>query len=292
MDIGLFAALANPVATPSYLRTLGRAAEERGFHSIWVAEHVVLFDEYRSAYPYAPDGRLPAPPECGILDPFTSLSFLAGVTDRIRLGTGVCLVPQRHPVYTAKEVATLDWLSNGRVDFGVGVGWLEEEFDALGVPFARRGARCRAYLEVMRRLWTDPVSRYEGEFYALRDCRHYPKPVQTPHPPIHFGGESDAALRRVADLGQGWYGFGFEPEEGARHLQRLDRLLEARGRRRGELTLSVCPYLRPPDADLVRRYRDVGFDQVILFVVAFTDDDLLATLDLFANQIAVPASAW
>lgn len=291
MRIGLFAALGNPFATPAYIRTLGRAAEARGFHSIWVAEHVVLFDEYRSIYPYSPDGKLPAPSESGILDPFNSLAFLAGVTDHIRLGTGICLVPQRHPVYTAKEVATLDWLSNGRVDFGVGVGWLEEEFAALGVPFARRGARCRAYLDVMKRLWTDPVSRYQGEFYDLPDCRQFPKPVQTPHPPIHFGGESLAALRRVADLGHGWYGFNFEPEQGAEHIKRLDALLAARGRRRSELTLSVCPYFRTVDFDLVRRYRDVGFDQVILFLVALSEDDLLGALDQLANTIVVPAQS-
>ena len=161
-QIGLFAALGSPFATPSYLRTLGPAAEERGFHSVWAAEHVVLFDEYTSAYPYAADGRIPARGESGFLDPFLALSFIAAGTRTLRLGTGICLVPQRNPVYTAKAVSDLDWMSGGRVDFGVGVGWLAEEFRALGVPFERRGARCRAYLRLMQRLWSDPVSCYES----------------------------------------------------------------------------------------------------------------------------------
>jgi probable F420-dependent oxidoreductase len=289
MKIGLFPPFSNPFATPDYIHAFARAAEERGFHSIWVAEHVVLFDQYQSSYPYAADGRIPAPSESGILDPFPTLSFLASCTKKIRLGTGICLVPQRNPIYTAKEVATVDWLSNGRVDFGVGVGWLEEEFRALGVPFERRAARCRAYLEVMKRLWQDPVSQYESELYSLPECRHYPKPIQQPHPPIHFGGESDPALKRVADIGQGWYGFSINPEQTAERLRVLDRLLEERGRRRKEIEVSISPYLNPFDLDLVKGYGDVGVDQVILFVLGFTTDEMLKTLDMLANTILEPA---
>lgn len=288
MKIGLFPPFSNPFATPDYIHAFATAAEERGFHSIWVAEHAVLFDEYQSTYPYAADGRIPAPSESGILDPFPILAFLASCTKTIRLGTGICLVPQRNPVYTAKEVATVDWLSNGRVDFGVGIGWLEEEFRAVAAPFERRAARCRAYLEVMKRLWQDPVSQYESEFYSLPECRHYPKPIQQPHPPIHFGGESDPALKRVADLGQGWYGFSINPEQTAERLRFLDRLLEARGRSRKEIEVSISPYLNPFDLDLVKGYRDVGVDQVILFVLGFTKDEMLKTLDTLATTILEP----
>jgi len=289
MQIGLFTPVGNPFATPEYLRVLGRAAEERGFHSLWVAEHVVLFDDYASRYPYAADGRIPARGEAGFLDPFEALAFLAAVTSRIRLGTGICLVPQRNPVYTAKEVATLDWLSGGRFDFGVGVGWLAEEFAALEVPFEERGARCRAYLEVMRRLWTDPVSSYESEFYRLPACRQYPKPVQQPHPPIHFGGESDAALRRVADLGQGWYPFSITPDEVTERLARLDGLLARRGRSRKDVAVSICPYLRPGDLDLVKRYRDAGVDQVIVMLLAMSVDELRQGMDAVSSAIVEPA---
>jgi len=235
MRIGLFAPLAGPFATAEYLTTLGAAAEQRGFHSVWLAEHVVLFDDYRSTYPYAANGRIPAPPESGMLEPFTALAFLAAVTRTLRLGTGICLLPQRNPVYTAKEAANVDFLSGGRLDLGVGVGWLAEEFRAVNVPFENRGARCRSYVEVMRALWCDAVSEYKDEFYELPACRMYPKPVQRPHPPLHFGGESDAALRRVADLGQGWYGFNRDPREAREGIQRLEILLAIAGDRDGLL---------------------------------------------------------
>ena len=289
MHIGVFAALANPFATPDYLNTLGPAAEERGFHSIWVAEHVVLFDQYASKYPYSTDGKIPAAGESGMLEPFTALSFLAASTSRIRLGTGICLVPQRNPVYTAKEVAAVDWLSNGRFDFGVGVGWLAEEFEACGVPFERRGERTRDYLKAMHGLWTQPVSSYRGEFYSIEPLRQYPKPIQTPHPPIHFGGESDAALRRVADIGQGWYGFGLLPDALPSHLARLDAFLAQAGRARREIQVSISPYMQPVGFDEVRRYRDAGADQVIFLVVAGNRDGLLARLDELAKTIVGPA---
>jgi probable F420-dependent oxidoreductase len=290
MRIGLFAALANPFATPEYLNALGPAAEARGFHSIWVAEHVVLFDQYASKYPYAADGRIPAGGDSGMLEPFTTLSFLAASTSRIRLGTGICLVPQRNPVYTAKDVAAVDWLSNGRFDFGVGVGWLAEEFAACGVPFERRGARTMEYLRAMQALWTEPVSSHRGEFYAFEPLRQNPKPIQTPHPPIHFGGESDAALRRVAAIGQGWYGFSLLPDAVPAHLARLDAFLAERGRKRSEIQVSISPYMQPADFDTVRRYRDAGVDQVIFLVVAGNRDGLLARLDELAKTIVEPAS--
>jgi probable F420-dependent oxidoreductase len=291
MQIGLFTTTTNPVATPEYLHALAAGAEARGFHSLWVAEHVVLFDEYASAYPYSADGRIPAGGEVGFLDPFATLAFLAAATTRIRLGTGICLVPQRNPVYTAKDVATVDWLSCGRFDFGVGIGWLAEEFGALQMPFEHRGSRCHAYLDVMRRLWCDPVSAYEGEFYRLPACRQYPKPIQQPHPPIYFGGESDAALRRVAIDGQGWYPFGIEPDALAARLADLDRLLVERDRSRNDVRVVVCPYLRPADLDLVKRYRDVGAAEVVLLLFAGKPDELARSLDHLVETIVEPARA-
>jgi probable F420-dependent oxidoreductase len=289
MEIGIFAPLANPVATPDYIRTLGRACEERGFASLWMAEHVVLFDEYASSYPYSEDGKIPAGGEVGILEPFTAIAFLAGVTRSIRLGTGICLVPQRNPVYTAKDVTACDWLSDGRLDFGIGIGWLAEEFEALDVPFERRGARTRAYIEVMKRLWSEPVSQYEGEFYRLPACRQYPKPLQQPHPPIHVGGESDPALRRVAAFGQGWYGYNITPEQTAERREYLARRLDERGRSIDDVKVSICPYLLPASYDDVAKYRDAGVDQVILFAIAGGVDDLVPMLDALAESVVEPA---
>lgn len=291
MRIGLFAPISNPFGTREYIEALGRGAEERGFHELWIAEHVVLFDEYASKYPYADDGRVPAPAEAGFLDPFDTISFLAALTTRIRLGTGICLVPQRNPVYTAKEVTSVDWLSNGRFDFGVGVGWLAEEFQAVATPFAERGARTRAYLEVMKRLWCDPVSSYDGRFYSMAPTRQYPKPIQQPHPPIYFGGESDAALRRVADLGQGWYPFNMEPGPLGERVQALDRELAKRGRARDDVSIVTCPYMKPCDLDAVKRYRDIGVEQVIILLMAFSADDVPRALDELAESMVVPAAS-
>ena len=186
----------NHLTSPAFVAEAAQLVEEAGFHSIWVPEHVVFFPEYESPYPYTDDGRIPGEPE-GILDPFSALTFIAAVTSRIRLGTGVCLVPQRNPVYTARAVADLDYLSGGRFDFGVGIGWLKEEFDNLQQDFATRARRTVEYIEVMRALWAPGVSEYSGESYELRPCYSNPKPVQEPHPPIYFGGETNAAMRRV-----------------------------------------------------------------------------------------------
>jgi probable F420-dependent oxidoreductase len=291
MRIGLFLPVTNPHYTPDLIALAGRGAEARGFHSLWLAEHVVLFDDYASQYPYTSDGRIPVSDEEGILEPIGTLSFLAAETETIRLGTGICLVPQRNPVYTAKEVANLDWLSGGRVDFGVGVGWLKEEYDAVDVDFERRGARCRAYLEVMRRLWCDAISEYQGEFYTLPPCRQYPKPIQKPHPPIHFGGESEAALRRVADLGQGWYGFNLDPDGVAEGMARLQVLLDERGRKREELLITTCPYTRKFEPNMLGRYREAGVDQLNLLLLARNRDELERRLDQLAETVVEPARA-
>jgi probable F420-dependent oxidoreductase len=291
MKLGLFVPLVGPSATPDYAATLAGEAEAHGFDSLWVAEHVVLFDDYRSRYPYAEDGRIPAGGEAGFLDPLGTLCFLAARTERIRLGTGICLVPQRNPVYTAKEVATADVLSGGRVDFGVGVGWLAEEFRAVATPFEQRGARVRSYLEVIRRLWCDEVSEFKDEFYELPACRQYPKPVQRPHPPIHFGGESEAALRRVADLGQGWYGFDLEPEGLAERLGRLDALLGERGRSRADVQVSVSPYLKGCDEAKLAGFAEAGADQVILTAFARDADELRRVLGGLAGTLLPAAHA-
>jgi len=291
LKIGIFAPLVSPTATPEFVAALGAACEQRGFASVWMAEHAVLFDDYSSRYPYAEDGRIPAGGRTGFLEPFAALAFLAAHTRTVRLGTGVCLVPQRNPVYTAKEVATLDWLSGGRVDFGVGIGWLAEEFAAVSVPFERRARRCSEYLEVMQRLWCDETSRHEGEFYTLPACRQYPKPVQKPHPPIHVGGNSDAALRRAARYGNGWYGYGIDPEKTGERLARLGAELERGGRTLEDLDVSICPDARDaPSRDLLKRYRDVGVAQVIFLVMPADVDELRSSLDRLADELVTAAA--
>lgn len=287
MKIGAFVPLATPNANATFLRALGPALEERGFESVWLPEHVVLFDDYASEYPYAPDGKFPGGGDTGLLEPFTALTYLAAVTDTLRLGTGICLIPQRNPVYTAKVVADLDVISGGRVDFGVGIGWLREEFDVLEVPFERRGARADDYIAVMTSLWTDDVSSHDGDVYTLPECRFYPKPAQQPHPPIHVGGESDAAMARAARVGQGWYGFNRLPDQVPEALERLDRALAEGGRSRADddFTVTVCPYFNPVDRAAVERYEELGVDRLVVVALAFDVDGLRTQLDTLAAEL-------
>jgi probable F420-dependent oxidoreductase len=279
MEFDVWLPTANPFTTPQLLTAIGRQAEERGVHTIWVGEHVVTFEDYASSYPYADDGRIPLPAGTGLLEPFTTLAFLAGQTSRVRLGTAMCLLPQRNPVYTAKEVATLDWLSQGRVDLGVGVGWLREEFDALEVPWEQRGARTDDYLEVLKTLWCEDPSSFAGDFYTLKPCNQFPKPVQLPHPPIHIGGESDAALRRTARMAQGWHSFNRPPADLAAPLARLAKLLAAEGRPRQDITLTVCPYFQELSPATVEQYAAAGADAVAALLFVTEPDDVPGVFD-------------
>ena len=281
MEVGVFFMLSG-ATPPALIAEAARAIEERGFHTIWLPEHVVLFDRYESRYPYAEDGKLGGLYQ-GMIEPWTGLSFIAAHTKTIRLGTSICLVPQRNPIYTAKQVADVDYLSGGRVNFGVGVGWLREEFDALQVPWPQRGKRTSDYIKVMKALWTQEVSSYEGEFYSLPPCRQDPKPVQSPHPPIFFGGESEAALRRIAELGQGWLGAGLTPEEVPERLARLDQLLAEQGRRRDDVHIYLMPN-RSPRAELFPAYEDVGVEQLVHMVPLRELDDFKSRLDRLSKM--------
>ena len=253
----------NESTEPGFIKDAVQLAEAKGVHGIWVPEHVLFFPDYASTYPYSDSGRMPGDPE-GLLDPFTALTFIAAHTQRVRLGTGICLVPQRQPVYTAKMVADVDYLSGGRVDFGVGIGWLKEEFQNLGMDFASRGARTEEYLLAMKALWSEGISEFLGQTLNLEPCHFNPKPVQRPHPPIIFGGESDAAMRRVARLGDGWYGYDLTPEDLARRLNSLDAGLASTGRDRSQIQVIVGPNRHPVTEQTLYEYSAVGADQVVV----------------------------
>jgi probable F420-dependent oxidoreductase len=279
VKLDLWVPTASPMTTPGLLDAVAEGAEARGVGTIWVGEHVVLFGDYESHYPYADDGRIPAPPGSGLLEPLVTLTYLAARTETVRLGTAMLLLPQRNPVYVAKEVSSLDWLSKGRVDLGVGVGWLKEEFDALNVPWERRGRRTDEYLEVLRTLWSDDTSSFRGEIYDLPPCEMFPKPPQQPGPPVHIGGETAAALRRVARHGQGWHTFNRSPDELARGLAELDAELEAVGRARADVRITVCPYFNQLTPEWVEAYAEVGADAVAALFFAMSDDDVDRAFD-------------
>lgn len=290
MNIGLFAIGIGPGARPAAIGEFARNAERLGFSTLWAAEHVVLFDHQESKYPYSPEGRWPVPGDIDWYDPFLTLTYAAAMTSRIRLATGICLVPEHNPLILAKQAATLDQLSNGRFAFGVGIGWSAEEFVALGIPFERRAQRTREYIDAMRRLWGGKVTSYRGEFLCFENVRSYPKPVSGAKLPVIFGGESLPALKRAAEHGAGWYGFNLGPGEAARKIERLRSLVRENRRDVREIEIIVSPYFQRISTDDLRKYRDAGVDEVVM-VVAIPDDEsqIAAVLERTARDWLEPA---
>src|SRR5256712_10829132 len=205
MKFGLMYANAGPFGYPENLKHLARTAEEVGLESIWAVEHVVIPVGYRSVYPYSPSGRIPSPENLPLPDPLLALTFAAAVTSKLRLATGILLLPQRHPIYVAKEVATLDVLSAGRLILGIGVGWLREEFEALGIPFEDRAARTAEAVRALRSLWKETPEPFTGKFFRWPPLESNPKPGQRPGVPIVLGGHTRLAARRAARYGDGFF---------------------------------------------------------------------------------------
>ena len=212
MKYGLVFANTAHFATAAGAAAVGPAAERAGFDSLWTVEHVLWPEGYESTYPYAATGKMPGTSESPIPDPLIWLSYIAATTTTLKLATGILILPQRQPAILAKEVATLAALSNDRLILGIGVGWLEEEFDALGVPFARRGARTDEYIDVMRKLWADDAVSHDGEFVNFEPMSSNPKPPAGTVP-IHVGGHSRKAAERAGRIGDGFFpGAGNIPE--------------------------------------------------------------------------------
>jgi probable F420-dependent oxidoreductase len=291
MKIGYFAIGIGVTCEPEMIALIARTLEDCGFHSLWAPEHVVLLDAYASKYPYSKDGRLPIPTQVDILDPFAALNFAAAHTERIRLGTGICLVPERQPLVLAKEVASLDRLSKGRFDFGVGIGWLEEEFRALGIPWEHRAQRTREYLAAMKVLWTEEEPEFRGEFVSFPKLRSHPKPVQKPHPPIIFGGESAPALKRVAEIGDGWFGANVDAASAKPKIAKIRELAKAAGRNPDDLSMSAAPpFGTIVSVDELQRYRDAGTDQVVVGAFPGKASEVKPHIEKLAEAVLVPAS--
>jgi len=272
MELGLFGINLGVCADVDAMVRVARAAEEAGLESLWTGEHVVL-----------PDPRVPpspAPPGTPILDPAVALAHVAAVTRRIRLGTGIIILPQRNPLVLAKELASVDVVSRGRLLFGLGVGYLEPEFRALGAPFEDRGAYTDEAIDVMRALWTQWRPAHHGRFFSFRDVDAHPRPVQRPHPPIHVGGLSRAGARRAARKGDGWYGFLTDLEATRRSLGWIEEAIAAGERPpgRGPLEISVTP---PPPVtrDKIERYAELGVTRIVALAPAPTLAELLAVVD-------------
>jgi probable F420-dependent oxidoreductase len=291
MKIGISGFGIGKGARPETMRLVAEQAERLGFGTLWAPEHIVLLDEYESRYPYSEDGRFLAGPTINLLDPFIGLSHAAARTSRIRLATGICLVPERNPLMLAKVIATLDQLSEGRFALGVGIGWSAEEFAALGIPFERRAQRTMEYLAVMRKLWAEEKSTFNGEFVNFSDVRSFPKPVRG-RVPIIFGGESAPALRRVAETGDEWFGVNLNPEQAAAKITRLHALLDERRRPHDAVAITISPYRQQLTRDDLRGYRDLGVSEIVPFMRLPPDNAAIpAYLEQIARELVEPAAA-
>ena len=255
------------------------AADRLGFESVWMAEHLV-FPVDMSGSPHPGQDHPPVPASTPVFDAFAWLAHLAAKTERIRLGTNVYLLGLRHPFAAARAVQTLDWVSKGRALLGVGAGWLRQEWTAAGLDPATRGRRLDEALAVCRRLWTEEVVEHRGEFFDFAPVMFEPKPVQQPHPPIHVGGDSEAALRRAARH-DGWYGLPATPEDVAAAVGRLSELRRTAGRDAEPFEVTVGAVPRDP-GDLAR-WRDAGVDRLVVSPWA-RSREAVASLESFAER--------
>jgi probable F420-dependent oxidoreductase len=261
--LGLHALGIGTGANRAVIDAVAAAADSCGFATLWAGEHVVMVDRSVSRYPYSDDGVIGVPAEADWLDPIITLGFAAAASSRIGVATGVLLLPEHNPVVVAKQAASLDRLSGGRLTLGIGVGWSKEEFAALGVPFEHRAARTAEYVSAMRTLWRDDVASFDGKFVDFDSIRVNPKPVRDRRIPVVVGGNSDVALRRVAAWGDGWYGFNLDGVAEVRErVATLEQLCAESGRDRSQLRLSVA--LRTPSVGDIDALNEVGVDELVL----------------------------
>ena len=309
MDFGFYLPNNGPTARPEPLAEIARRGDRLGFHCMVAGDHILVPKTIDSPYPYTVGGEFPGGGRGECLEQLTLLTFLAGITKNIRLVPSVMIVPYRNPLLAAKILATLDVLSNGRLTLGVGVGWMEEEFLALDAPpFAERGAVTNEYLMAFKELWTSDNPTFHGKYYQFSDISFLPRPVQKPHPPIWVGGQSRRAIRRAAELGNGWHPVGaipaapLEPEELAQGLVALNRYAERAGRDPKEIQVAMKAPLYDPGANPggarrrfsgepeqilqdVQTYAEVGVTHAIFDIRSSDLNQTLERMAWFAEEI-------
>ncbi|HUN57010.1 MAG TPA: LLM class F420-dependent oxidoreductase [Candidatus Binataceae bacterium] len=280
MKIGLFGINTGPCANPITAAKAARAAEAAGFESVWTGEHIVLPD------PQMPPSPVPA--DTPFLDSAVALSYVAAHTKKVRLGTGIIILPQRNPVVLAKELASLDVLSEGRLTFGIGIGYLKPEFDAIGAPFDHKGPRSEEFLAAMIALWTQEKPAYHGRFVSFGGVNAMPRPVQKPHPEVVFGGHTKEAYSRSARLARGWYGFALDLEGTAKCIEGVRAACTEAGRPLADLEISVTPRGRV-DRDTLARFADLGVSRLILLHRGRDEAGVLSFIDQTAQELIASA---
>ncbi len=281
MKIGVMFANVMLFGTPDGARALAEAAEEAGIESLWTVEHVVVPEGYESPYPYSPSGKMPGGETSPIPDPLAWISFMAGLTKTVRLATGILILPQRNPVILAKECATIDVLSGGRLELGIGIGWLAEEFEAIGVPFDERVGRTEENISALRALWSQDET-FDGKFTSFNRARSNPKPVQDGGIPIVVGGHTKAAARRAGRLGNGF--FPARPENLKDLIAECHTAAEEAGRNPDEIEITTGGL---PTVDFARQLEDMGVSRLVTPPPAFDPTDIKRALgELSENLVA------
>lgn len=269
MKIGLFGINMRPCVTARAVAEAARTAEEAGFESFWGGEHIVQADPQTA--------ESPMPPRTEFVDLTVAIAFAAAHTRRLRFGTGIIILPLRNPVVLAKQLASVDVVSGGRFICGFGIGNLEFEFAAVGVPFDHKGRRAEEAIGVMRALWCGGA--FHGRYFNVSGVRAEPRPVQQPRIPIIFGGKSEFAFSRTARLGDGWYGYGLDLEAARTCIEGIRVACERHGRRFEEVEVSITPKAAVADRDLVRRYEDLGVGRVIIAPRARTIEEMIEGIE-------------
>ena len=280
MNIGI------SVPLPAYhvdVAFMAKKAEELGFESFWCAEHPFIPVHSTSRFPGSEDGVIPES-YSHFVDPFVALARASGATKTIKLGTGIVLVPERHPLLLAKEISTLDLFSGGRFLFGIGAGWLREETQIMGGDFDHRWTQTRESILAMKELWTKPAAEFHGKYYDFPLVKSFPKPLQKPHPPVLLGGGAKNILERIIAWGDGWLPNRVTPEKLREGRATLDRLAKDAGRDPSKITISV--HGQPPDRDLLRRFHDAGANRVIVRPpVVKTESEMGTELSRMADAV-------
>ncbi|OFV99207.1 MAG: hypothetical protein A3H28_04555 [Acidobacteria bacterium RIFCSPLOWO2_02_FULL_61_28] len=277
MRYGVILTGVGPMADPERLCRAARKADQLGFHSLWLFEHVAFPTRVSEAYE-----KLPFSHETAFLEPVTTLSYIAAETRQIRLGTGILLLALRHPLHVAKAMATLDVLSKGRAICGVGLGWLAEEFEALGIPFGERVGRVREGVEVLRKIWAGGKLAHQGRYYSFPEVTSYPLPIQRGGPPIWFGGTADSALQRAVELGDGWLGVSGRPEV----VRNWITTLRQRARELGKDNFSIAVSVKPDASkEEIAHLETMGAAQVNLIFLSGETEEIERKLDAAAKRL-------
>ena len=290
MKFGIVPINLDVFAEPDMLVPFVQRAEALGYESVWTAEHVIIPKQYSSVYPYNPSGKVPFRSDAAIIDPLIALTYVAASTKRLRLGTGVNILPQMSPLYLAKWASSIDYLSKGRLMLGVGVGWLKEEFEAIGVSFAHRGKRADEYLQALKQVWTGEEVNYHGEFLNWQGFMMRPRPAQPGGIPLVIGGVTPAAIRRLVRYGDGWYVIGKDLDDYRAHMRAFHDECQRQGRNPSEIEITAYWNYYGEGRESLAVYRELGVHRLLVNMRALRDRDVTTAMERFGEEVVTKYS--